>query len=67
MTLIVECPDCGAYVVEQDGYDDEHVEHEVCRPCQKVASDGLTFEEGFAEYEETRQIEAEDRMNLGPF
>lgn len=67
MTLITECPDCGAYVVEQDGVEDEHVLHEVCRPCRKVTSDGLTFDEGFAEYEQAREIEAEDRMSLGPF
>ena len=67
MTFIIECPDCGACLIEQDGYDDERIEHEVCRPCQKVTSDGLTFDEGFAEYEEACRIEAEDRMNLGPF
>jgi DNA replicative helicase MCM subunit Mcm2 (Cdc46/Mcm family) len=67
MTLIVECPDCGAYLVEQDGFDDEHVEHEVCAPCQKVTTDGLTFDEEFAEYEEAQRIDEEDRMNLGPF
>lgn len=69
MTLIVECPDCGAYFVEQDGWDEEVVEHEVCRPCRKMTTDGLTFDEGFAAYEEARRIDEEDRMNmnLGPF
>jgi hypothetical protein len=67
MTLVVECPNCGDYIVEQDGCDDEHVEHEMCRPCRKVTTDGLTFDEGFAEYEKLHFIDAEDRMNLGPF
>jgi Zn-finger nucleic acid-binding protein len=60
MTLIVECPNCGAYVVERDGQDDEHVEHEVCRPCRKVTSDGLSFDEGFARYEESQRIDGEE-------
>lgn len=66
MSLVEECPACGDYVTTPDGREDVFVTYELCERCRKQPSD-RAFDEGFAEYEEARRIDAEDPMNLGPF
>lgn len=64
--LIEECPDCGAYVSTDDGQDDAFVVHKVCEPCRK-REESQSFDDGFAEYEESQRIDREDELNLGAF
>lgn len=51
MTLIEDCPECGAYVTTPDGRSDDFVVSEVCERCRNAERD-RRFDEGFAEYED---------------
>jgi hypothetical protein len=50
MTFVVECPRCGGYVSERDGFEETTVEVEVCRRCLDADRE---FDEGFAASEAT--------------
>lgn len=64
MTFVVECPRCGGYVSERDGFEETTVEEEVCKRCLRADDE---FDEGLAGHEESLRIDREDEMNLGPF